>query len=112
MAKDGEKSDGLISPTSADLVRRLKRVEGQVRGLQRMIVEGRTCSEVIMQMAALREALNKVGVAMIARHMESCLREEVSAEGGEASTGGEGGKDARERSGRLKEAVQMFLKFS
>ncbi len=68
-----------------------------------MIGEGRPCSEVLVQLAALREALNKVGVAMIARHIESCFREE--------DTGDPSGT-TEERRGRLKEAVQMFLKFS
>lgn len=91
--------------TNTDLVRRLKRIEGQVRGLQRMIEEGRTCSEVLIQLAALREAVNKVGVTMIARHVESCLAEPAA----EGEVGPAGKFDRR---GRLKEAVQMFLKFS
>jgi DNA-binding FrmR family transcriptional regulator len=111
MAADALDPDGTSLPSSnhADLIRRLKRIEGQVRGLQRMIGEGRACSEVIIQMAALREALNKVGVAMIARYMESCLREEVSAAGVDLV---DGDKRKKDRSSRLKEAVQMFLKFS
>lgn len=101
--------ENLISPSRTDLVRRLKRVEGQVRGLQRMIEEGRSCSEVIMQLAALREALNKVGVAMIVRRVETCLREEVSSSPAEAAVRE---RDKRDPSGRLREAVQLFLKFS
>ncbi len=103
-------SEDLVSPSTSDLVRRLRRVEGQVRGLQRMLEEGRACSEVLVQLAALREALNKVGVAMIVRHMETCFREE-----GASGTGPEGEdrkEAAQKRSARLKEAVQMFLKFS
>ena len=93
--------ENLVSPTNADLVRRLKRVEGQVRGLQRMIEEGRSCSEVLVQLTALREALNKVGVGIIVRQMESCFRDEAQS-----------GITAGGASGRLREAVQMFLKFS
>lgn len=103
------RDEDLVGPTNADLVRRLKRVEGQVRGLQRMIEEGRACSEVLVQLAALREAVNKVGVALIARHMASCL-EEPGPSGIGAADGSVAG--APGRSGRLKEAVQMFLKFS
>lgn len=98
----------LVGPSDADLVKRLKRIEGQVRGLQRMIEEGRACSEVLVQLAALREAVNKVGVALIARHMASCVEE--SAAQGAGRVVGAGGP--RDRSGRLREAVQMFLKFS
>ncbi|RJQ06128.1 MAG: transcriptional regulator [Bacillota bacterium] len=93
---------GLASPSNADLIRRLRRIEGQVRGLQRMLEEGRACPEILNQLAALREALNKVGVGLIARHMESCFREED----------GLGASPERSRSERLEEAVQMFLKFS
>ncbi len=94
---------------------RLRRIEGQVRGVQRMLEEGRPCSEVLVQLAAMREALNKVGVTMIAAHMESCLRE-WETEGPDATEagtrGGAGAGERSRRSARLKEAVDMFLKFS
>ncbi len=101
--------EDLVGPSNADLVRRLKRVEGQVRGLQRMIEEERACSDILVQLAALREAVNKVGVALIARHMATCLEEPPAGvrQGGARQPG-----EAAARSGRLKEAVQMFLKFS
>jgi DNA-binding FrmR family transcriptional regulator len=91
----------LVAPSCDQLVRRLKRIEGQVRGLQRMIEEGRSCSEVLVQLSALREALNRVGVGLIVRQMESCFREENGC-----------AESADDRSGRLREAVQLFLKFS
>jgi len=90
-----------LLPTDEDLICRLRRVEGQVRGLQRMIEEGRSCREVLVQLTALREALNQVGVAMIVRHMEGCFQDEAT-----------GGPSPADRPRRLKEAVQMFLKFS
>ncbi len=109
MAEDGSKSEGdLLGPTDADLVMRLKRIEGQVRGLQRMIAESRGCSELLVQLAALREAINKVGVALIARHMARCVEEPGAPGSGVDTAAGA----ARDRSGRLREAVQMFLKFS
>jgi DNA-binding FrmR family transcriptional regulator len=101
IADNARSEENLVSPTNADLIRRLKRVEGQVRGLQRMLEEGRSCSEVLVQLTALREALNKVGVGIIVRHMESCFRDEAEA-----------GGPPKDGSGRLREAVQMFLKFS
>jgi DNA-binding FrmR family transcriptional regulator len=52
------------------LIRRLKRIEGQVRGIQRMISEGRDCESVITQMAAIRSAVEGVGTLVIRNCMK------------------------------------------
>lgn len=95
---DGPTHEGRLV-TDADLIRRLRRIEGQVRGVQRMIEEGRGCPEVLVQLAAVREAVNKVGVLMMALHMERCFREDRS-------------DTPEDWVSRAKEAVEMFLKFS
>jgi len=105
----GKTDDGPLGPSNADLIRRLRRIEGQARGLQRMIAEGRPCSEIVTQLSALREAVNKVGVALIARHVASCLEDRNPPTDQEFE---DDGSVRRERSGRLREAVQMFLRFS
>jgi len=59
------------------LLNRLRRVEGQSRGLQRMIEEGRSCDEVFTQLAATKAALDRVGVLLISLKMRECLLEEA-----------------------------------
>lgn len=54
---------------------RLRRVEGQARGLVRMIEEGRTCADIAVQMAALKAAVNRAAMAFVAAYLEQCLAE-------------------------------------
>lgn len=56
-----------------DLLRRLRKIEGQVRGLQRMIEEGRYCIDVLTQLAAARQGLNRVGMLILDRHIKGCV---------------------------------------
>ncbi len=62
---------------AAALAARLRRIEGQVRGLQRMLEEGRDCAEVAQQVAATRAALDRVAMDLIAAGLEQCVRMEV-----------------------------------
>ena len=59
---------------------RLRRIEGQVKGIQRMLEEGRPCEDVITQVMAARAALDKVALSVMADHMEECLVETQSSE--------------------------------
>lgn len=52
---------------------RLRRIEGQARGIQRMVEEQRPCREIIMQLTALRNAVNKVATTIIVENLESCI---------------------------------------
>lgn len=61
------------------LLNRLRRVEGQSRGLQRMIEQGRPCEEIFTQLAATKAALDRVGVLLISMKMRECLNEEAGA---------------------------------
>jgi len=56
---------------------RLRRSEGQVRGLQKMLEEGRDCAEIAQQVAAARAALDRVAMDLIAAGLEQCVRLEV-----------------------------------
>ncbi|MGE5619658.1 MAG: metal-sensitive transcriptional regulator [Sphingomonadaceae bacterium] len=58
---------------------RLRRIEGQVKGIQRMLEEGRPCEDVITQVMAARAALDKVALSVMADHMEECLAETASS---------------------------------
>ena len=55
------------------LQQRLVRIEGQVRGVQRMLDEGRDCREVIQQLAAVRAAVHQVGVEVMRTYAVQCL---------------------------------------
>jgi DNA-binding FrmR family transcriptional regulator len=56
----------------ATLVRRLRRVEGQVGGLVRMLESGRDCAEVVTQLAAASRALDRVGFLLVASELRKC----------------------------------------
>ncbi len=53
------------SETSADVIKRLRRLEGQIRGLQRMIDEGSECRDIVTQLAAAKGALDRVGFKLM-----------------------------------------------
>ena len=55
------------------VVNRLRRAEGQIGGVIRMLQEGRDCKEVITQLAAVSRALDKAGFAIIAAGLEQCI---------------------------------------
>lgn len=60
----------------ARIVNRLKRLEGQIRGLQAMIESGKDCEAVLTQVMAAKSALNQVGLHIIGHSMKSCLSKE------------------------------------
>lgn len=55
------------------LINRLKRIEGQVRGLQKMIEDDRYCVDVLVQISAIQAALKKVGFQLMERHTKTCV---------------------------------------
>ncbi len=57
------------------LLKRLKRIEGQVRGIQKMIENGRDCESVITQLTAVRSAIEGVGALVLNNYMGFCFRE-------------------------------------
>ncbi len=59
------------------VLNRLARIEGQVRGLQRMIEEGKECEQILAQLAAVRSALDHVGTYLISHRMKECMEEEA-----------------------------------
>lgn len=56
---------------------RIRRIEGQMRGLERMLVEGRDCAEIAQQVAAARAALDRVAMDLIGAGLEQCVRMEL-----------------------------------
>jgi DNA-binding FrmR family transcriptional regulator len=64
--------------TKASNLRRLRRIEGQVRGLQKMVEEDRYCPDVMIQISAVQEALRTVGRALMGNHLKHCATHAIS----------------------------------
>ncbi len=60
-------------PEKTQLQNRLKRIEGQVRGIQKMIKEDRYCVDVLIQLSAIQAALKKVSMTMLEDHSKHCV---------------------------------------
>jgi len=69
----GEK--GRTHHQSQAIINRLARIEGHVRKVKTMVEEGRDCSDVLIQLAAVRAAINKTAQTVLEDHVESCLLE-------------------------------------
>jgi CsoR family transcriptional regulator, copper-sensing transcriptional repressor len=78
------------------LVNRLKRLEGQIRGLQSMIESGQECEAILTQILAAKSALNQVGMHVIGHAMKECLIDEA----------------VTDRNELIDEAIQVFMKYS
>ena len=81
---------------TTQVLHRLRRIEGQVRGLQRMIQEGQECEAVLTQLSAVKSALDRVGVFLITHRMRECLQSSDQT--------------LDERS--LEQAFEVFLRYS
>ncbi len=55
------------------LLNRLRRIEGQARGIQRMISEGRDCAEIVQQVAAMRNAVDRLGYEVVISNLRACV---------------------------------------
>ena len=66
-----------------DLTRRLRRIEGQIRGVQQMLADGRDCRDIVTQISAASKALDQAGFKLVATGLTWCLEhpEESAAQG-------------------------------
>jgi DNA-binding FrmR family transcriptional regulator len=62
-----------IETQKKDILLRLKRIEGQVRGIQKMVGNGAPCADVLTQVAAVTAAMKKVGMVAVETYMEECF---------------------------------------
>jgi len=69
-----------------DYLRRLKRIEGQARGLQRMVEEEKYCIDILTQISAMTSALQSVALGLLDEHMAHCVVDAARAGGTEAET--------------------------
>lgn len=79
-----------------EAITRLRRIEGQIRGLQRMLEEGQDCEAILTQLMAARAALDKAGLFIVERHLDECLR----------------GTADMEIKNRVNRIVELFLRLS
>lgn len=82
--------------TKNDILKRLKKIEGQIKGIQKMVEEEKYCADILIQIAAVRAAVNKVGGLIVENHSKKCIQKAVAE--------GEGDK-------AIEEMVDIMLKF-
>ncbi|MBP2666603.1 MAG: metal sensitive transcriptional repressor [Firmicutes bacterium] len=63
----------LVDKEKADLKQRLKKISGQINGIDKMLDDGRYCVDVVQQILAARAALNKVALMIVESHAKSCI---------------------------------------
>lgn len=78
------------------ILNRLRRLEGQIRGLQTMVESGKDCEAVLTQIMAAKSALNQVGLHIIGHSMKTCLVDD----------------SIKDRDELIDEAIKVFLKYS
>lgn len=59
--------------TKEEILTRMKKIEGQVKGIQKMVEEGKECSDIMVQISAIRSAINKVGGIILDRYIKECM---------------------------------------
>jgi DNA-binding FrmR family transcriptional regulator len=65
--------EGIMEKIKEELIIRLKKIEGQIKGVLKMIEEGRDCDEILIQVASLRSAVNKIGVIILENYLKMCI---------------------------------------
>ncbi|HHZ19661.1 MAG TPA: metal-sensitive transcriptional regulator [Firmicutes bacterium] len=93
-----EQAEGFGTELRSEVISRLRRIEGQVRGIQRMIEEERSCREVILQLAAVKSAVVQVAMTILSHEMVDCLARKTGSE--------------QDREGALDRFMELFKKFS
>lgn len=76
-ACEGKKAVAVDPDTKAANLRRLRRLEGQIRGLQKMVEEDRYCPDIMIQVSAALEALRTVGRELMRNHLRHCMAKAV-----------------------------------
>ena len=84
----------------AALVKRLHRIEGQVRGIEKMVDEDRYCIDILTQIAAVKTALERVGAKLLEGHVNHCIADAITAQDQDL---------ASEKTNELLGAVQRFV---
>ena len=99
-AAAGRKAVAVDTAIKAATLRRLRRIEGQVRGLQRMVAEERYCADILVQMSSVHEALRAAARALLGNHLRHCATEAIR------------NGDTAEAEAMYRELVDLFAKYS
>jgi DNA-binding FrmR family transcriptional regulator len=83
---EGRKAAGVDPELKDRNLKRLRRIEGQVRGLQKMVEDDRYCPEIMVQIASVHEALRAVGRELMRNHLRHCVTQAVRTGGSAAET--------------------------
>jgi DNA-binding FrmR family transcriptional regulator len=84
VGKEGRKATAVDPEIKDRNLKRLRRIEGQVRGLQKMVEEERYCPEIMVQIASVHEAVRAVGREVMRNHLRHCATQAIRAGGPEA----------------------------
>jgi DNA-binding FrmR family transcriptional regulator len=88
------------SQTTTKALGRLRRIEGQVQGIQRMVEEDKSCVDILLQLAAVQGAVEQVQKLLLGQYLEACVAEAVRTPG------------ARDRQRKMDELLDVFSRFS
>lgn len=75
--------NSISKEVNRDLIIRLRRIEGQIRGLQRMLEEEKYCVDILTQVVAVRGALKKVGLKILDQHTHGCVTRAIKDDNGD-----------------------------
>ena len=84
---DGVHAVAVDAEIKRSVLTRLRRIEGQIRGLQKMVDEERYCADVLTQVTSVQEALRGVGRAMLHNHLRHCASEAIRSDDPERAEG-------------------------
>lgn len=70
--------------TKEEALKRLKRIEGQIKGIQKMVDQERYCIDIINQITAVHNALDSVALKVMKRHIETCVSDAIKSTDGKA----------------------------
>jgi DNA-binding FrmR family transcriptional regulator len=89
-SSDGEGADRKAVHVDADIkdrnLKRLRRIEGQVRGLQKMVEEDRYCADILTQISSVHEALRSVGKELMRNHLKHCASSAIRSSDADAES--------------------------
>ena len=75
---DGRKAIAVDPEIKSSNLKRLRRIEGQIRGLQKMVEEDRYCADIMVQVSSVQEALRAVGRSLMRNHLRHCAADAIS----------------------------------
>ena len=85
-------------PAHTDSLKRLRRIEGQIQGIQRMVGQRRYCIDILQQITAARRALDEVSLGIMRGHINTCVSDAIRH------------KDGQEKVEELMHAIHRFVK--